>query len=428
MKKGFFCGLTTGVVLTGASLVLANSQIQAILNDQIKVTLNGQVQEFRDETTGEIQYPITYHDRTYLPLRNVAQLAGLNVGWDGNSNTAILTTTNYQSEKTSEWKENEVQTNNKVGSFSDVNGNGFLGIADSTGVYVSGYINYKDSVVKNSTELFAITDYSIEYKVNSDKTISITKIIGISDNDLKAILSNANKDSNKKVEYEGIGVFSYMQGDNYVIIEGIDGNQGARGYVDYGDAKSIVSSSKDLFDIYSNKVAFAKYEDGSIVITQIHEKIETEEEKEQKRIITPETEGYIDNLTRAGTIRLISNGKKVNGTVYYDGPNSKVKDYDELMSYYEKDLKYTVYEDNMIVITGFQRDANGTGTGVVDRIGLNGGVVINSDRGGLVAVAVDYDNSIVKNQSELEELIGQRVKYVWDKPESLVITRILNLK
>ena len=53
MKKGFILGLTTGVVLTGASLVLANSQIQAILNDQIKVTLNGQVQELKDETTND---------------------------------------------------------------------------------------------------------------------------------------------------------------------------------------------------------------------------------------------------------------------------------------------------------------------------------------------------------------------------------------
>ena len=90
MKKGFILGLTTGVVLTGASLVLANSQIQAILNDQIKVTLNGQVQEFKDETTNETQYPITYHDRTYLPLRTVANLVGVDVDYDASSNTAIL--------------------------------------------------------------------------------------------------------------------------------------------------------------------------------------------------------------------------------------------------------------------------------------------------------------------------------------------------
>ena len=94
MKKGFILGLTTGVVLTGASLVLANSQIQAILNDQIKVTLNGQVQEFKDETTNETQYPITYHDRTYLPLRTVANLVGVDVDYDASSNTAILNTRN----------------------------------------------------------------------------------------------------------------------------------------------------------------------------------------------------------------------------------------------------------------------------------------------------------------------------------------------
>jgi len=95
MKKGFILGLTTGVVLTGASLVLANSQIQAILNDQIKVTLNGQIQEFKDETTNETQYPITYHDRTYLPLRTVANLVGVNVDYDASSNTAILKTKDY---------------------------------------------------------------------------------------------------------------------------------------------------------------------------------------------------------------------------------------------------------------------------------------------------------------------------------------------
>ena len=91
MKKGFIIGLATGLIVAGASLVLANSQIQAILNDQIRVTLNGQVQEFKDETTNETQYPITYHDRTYLPLRTVANLVGVEVDYDAINNTAMLT-------------------------------------------------------------------------------------------------------------------------------------------------------------------------------------------------------------------------------------------------------------------------------------------------------------------------------------------------
>ncbi len=83
-------GLVAGMLIGGVTVVGANQAIQALQNTEIKVSLNGQVQTFKDETTGEVQYPITYHNRTYLPLRNVAQLAGLNVDYDANTNTAML--------------------------------------------------------------------------------------------------------------------------------------------------------------------------------------------------------------------------------------------------------------------------------------------------------------------------------------------------
>ncbi len=97
MKKGFLIGLTTGLTIAGASFVLANTTIQAILNNQVKVTLDGQNQVFRDETTNEIQYPITYQDRTYLPLRTIANLVGVGVDWDANTNTVILTSSSNKS-------------------------------------------------------------------------------------------------------------------------------------------------------------------------------------------------------------------------------------------------------------------------------------------------------------------------------------------
>ncbi len=87
--KMISCALA-GVMIGGISVVCANQAIQAMQNTEIKVSLNGQVQEFKDETTGERQYPITYNNRTYLPLRNVAQLVGLSVDYDSDSNTAIL--------------------------------------------------------------------------------------------------------------------------------------------------------------------------------------------------------------------------------------------------------------------------------------------------------------------------------------------------
>ncbi len=89
MKKEIIIAVAS-FVLGSATIVGANQAIQAIQNDQIKINLNGQVQTFKDESTGEVQYPLTYHDRTYLPLRNVAQLAGLYVDYDGNTQTVLL--------------------------------------------------------------------------------------------------------------------------------------------------------------------------------------------------------------------------------------------------------------------------------------------------------------------------------------------------
>lgn len=87
----FISGMVVGTIFGGLAIVCANQAISAIQNTEIKVSLNGEVQEFVDEATNDIQYPITYDNRTYLPLRNVANLAGLAVDYDKSSNTAILT-------------------------------------------------------------------------------------------------------------------------------------------------------------------------------------------------------------------------------------------------------------------------------------------------------------------------------------------------
>ncbi len=90
LKSQVIIALLFGIILGCTTFVGANQAIQAIQNTEIKVSLNGKVQEFKDESTGEIQYPITYHDRTYLPLRNIANLAGLDIDYDEESKTASL--------------------------------------------------------------------------------------------------------------------------------------------------------------------------------------------------------------------------------------------------------------------------------------------------------------------------------------------------
>lgn len=102
-KKSIILGMVCGILL-GATTVgyAANEYVQAILNKKIQVSLDGVIQEFRDESTNEIQYPITYNDRTYLPLRTVANLVDVSVGYDEQNNIATLVTgktikTNYKS-------------------------------------------------------------------------------------------------------------------------------------------------------------------------------------------------------------------------------------------------------------------------------------------------------------------------------------------
>jgi len=93
-------GLIVGVIIGGATVVGANQAIQAMQNTEIKVSLNGQIQDFKDETTGETQYPITYNNRTYLPLRNVAELSGLNVDYDVQNKEAKLKSNNISNSNT----------------------------------------------------------------------------------------------------------------------------------------------------------------------------------------------------------------------------------------------------------------------------------------------------------------------------------------
>lgn len=143
MKKGFILGLTTGVVLTGASLVLANSQIQAILNDQINLKINGEIKTMSDATTGEREYPITYKDRTYIPLRSVATLLGMNVDYDDTTKTAIVNSKEYDNSEANENLNKELIASgnkgayyiamyNKVNCLVDSNGNILLKAGQET--------------------------------------------------------------------------------------------------------------------------------------------------------------------------------------------------------------------------------------------------------------------------------------------------------
>lgn len=78
---------TLAVGVAAADAVRRN--ITAELRPDITVELNGSKQSLKDGN-GNAVYPIIYNGSTYLPVRAVGQLAGMNVNWDSNTQTVEL--------------------------------------------------------------------------------------------------------------------------------------------------------------------------------------------------------------------------------------------------------------------------------------------------------------------------------------------------
>ena len=64
-------------------------EISAYLNSNITIKLDGETKTLTD-ATGARTYPITYNGTTYVPLRAVANLLGINVDWDQATQSVLL--------------------------------------------------------------------------------------------------------------------------------------------------------------------------------------------------------------------------------------------------------------------------------------------------------------------------------------------------
>lgn len=89
----FAGALFMGTLIIGDAAGI-NSVISAMVRQDIKITYNGTLFNPTDGT-GNPVYPVIINGSTYLPVRAVGSLAGLNVAWDGGTNTIALSTKDY---------------------------------------------------------------------------------------------------------------------------------------------------------------------------------------------------------------------------------------------------------------------------------------------------------------------------------------------
>lgn len=94
MKKraiSFICIFLAMVLCFGMGVAAAGNleTISAYLNHGITIKLDG-VQKTLYDASGNPTSPITYQGTTYIPLRSISNLIGLDVQWDGANNTVLL--------------------------------------------------------------------------------------------------------------------------------------------------------------------------------------------------------------------------------------------------------------------------------------------------------------------------------------------------
>ena len=93
MKKrlqGLVLGILIGAMLTsGVTFAKQISETAELFYNNIKISLNGQEVQPKD-ANGNYVEPFIINGTTYLPVRAVANALGVNVDWDGNTNTVIL--------------------------------------------------------------------------------------------------------------------------------------------------------------------------------------------------------------------------------------------------------------------------------------------------------------------------------------------------
>ncbi len=93
MKLEKKCSLILALVivlgLTVSASAAAPETVKVQLSPNITVKLNGEVQTMTD-VNGNPVYPVLYGGTTYLPIRAVGNMLGLDVDWDGATQTVIL--------------------------------------------------------------------------------------------------------------------------------------------------------------------------------------------------------------------------------------------------------------------------------------------------------------------------------------------------
>lgn len=101
-KKEFWAGMLTMLLLISMVITVAaksGTVTQELIYNNIGITLNGQKLNLVDANGNSVE-PFMFNGTNYLPVRAISEALGLNVAWDGNTSTIVLTSKTDQQQTT----------------------------------------------------------------------------------------------------------------------------------------------------------------------------------------------------------------------------------------------------------------------------------------------------------------------------------------
>ncbi len=102
------------VMIFGLTINASAAETETVtvqLSPNINVKLDGEIQTMTD-VNGNPVYPVLYGGTTYLPIRAVGNMLGLDVGWDGAAQTVILEKSDSKTNPAKSDGKNLTQTQN----------------------------------------------------------------------------------------------------------------------------------------------------------------------------------------------------------------------------------------------------------------------------------------------------------------------------
>lgn len=153
-------------------------KIQGYIDKGMTLTYNEEILKLTDAQDGII-YPVLIEGSTYLPVRAISEIVGLEVGWDGDTRTVSLSNTektNSQKSEKEKWNFAEALMPSEI----------FSKNAPSV------------EVVRNLYEALPMdqTMLKLEYtRVEAGKVLNITNYLILSNEDLKDMLHSIYKGS-----------------------------------------------------------------------------------------------------------------------------------------------------------------------------------------------------------------------------------------